>query len=152
VDALRLTPTSVVIEVGCGPGFFSPSLAASVPQGKLVLLDLQPEMLYFARERLAGQANVAYVAGDATALPFVAARFDTAFLATMLGEVPDKVACLEELHRILRPGGVLGISETRRDSDFIGLKDLRALVEARGFTHLSRRGSAWQYVACFARG
>jgi ubiquinone/menaquinone biosynthesis C-methylase UbiE len=151
VDALQLDPESAVIEIGCGPGFFSPELAASVPRGRLVLFDLQPEMLPLARERLAGYTNVAYVAGDAQSLPFGGAQFDTAFLATMLGEVPDPTACLEEVHRILRPGGVMGIAETRRDSDFIGLAALRALVESRGFTFRSRDGIPWQYVACFTR-
>ena len=152
VDALRLHPDWAVIEIGCGPGFFSPDLAASVPRGRLVLLDLQADMFQLARERLAGFTNVGYVAGDAQALPLGDARFDAAFLATMLGEVPDRAACLDEVHRILRPGGVLGIAETRRDSDFIGLAALRALVESRGFTFRSRWGIPWQYVACFTRG
>lgn len=152
VAALQLASDAAVIEIGCGPGFFSPDLAAAVPHGRLVLLDLQPEMLQVARERLAEQENVAYVAGDAQSLPFAAAHFDAAFIATMLGEVPDTATCLEEVQRILRPGGLLAIAETRRDSDFIGLAELRALVEPRGFTFRSRWGSAWQYVACFTRG
>ena len=152
VDALRLDSDWAVVEIGCGPGFFSPDLAASVPRGRLVLLDLQADMFQLARERLAGFTNVGYVAGDAQALPLGDARFDAAFLATMLGEVPDRAACLDEVHRILRPGGVMGIAETRRDSDFIGLAALRALVESRGFTFRSRWGIPWQYVACFTRG
>ena len=150
VAALGVGPEDVVLEVGCGPGFFSPDLAAAVPRGKLVLLDLQPEMLRLARERLGGRANVGYVASDAQALPIASDRFDAAFLATMLGEVPDPGACLDEVRRILKPGGVLAVAETRRDSDFIGLADLRALVEPHRFAFRGRSGHAWQYVAHFA--
>lgn len=50
----RLHPTadSSILEVGCGPGYFSSALARAVPQGELVLADIQPEMLTIARRRL----------------------------------------------------------------------------------------------------
>lgn len=67
------------------------------PQGRL--LRLRPSVDALARERLAGLMNAAYVAGDTQSLPFGGARFDTAFLATMLGGVPDRSACLAEVHR-----------------------------------------------------
>ena len=52
VAAMGLTADARVLEVGSGPGFFSPSIAAAMPEGQLVLVDLQAEMLVFARARL----------------------------------------------------------------------------------------------------
>jgi ubiquinone/menaquinone biosynthesis C-methylase UbiE len=123
------------------------------------MLDLQFEMCRLARERVseklrmspAKRSSIAVVVADAQALPFVAGEFDTAFLAVMLGEVPDKDACLHEVGRVLRSGGVMGIAETRRDSDFISLSKLRALADSCGFTFSGRRGGLWQYVARFTR-
>lgn len=52
VRRLELQPQQRILEVGCGPGYFSPALARAVPQGSLVLADIQPEMLAKARQRL----------------------------------------------------------------------------------------------------
>jgi ubiquinone/menaquinone biosynthesis C-methylase UbiE len=143
-----------VLELGCGPGYFSPALADSVPNGSLTLFDLQPEMLRMARARLGDRANIRAVAGDAMMLPFNAASFDVVFIALVLGEVPDRRKCLEEVRRTLRPGGRLIINEVRGDPDFIkparldqecGEAGLRLLLRRRGrlrWTHISEYGIA----------
>jgi len=149
VAAMGLTDTDRVLEVGSGPGYFSPLIAAAVPNGRLVLVDLQAGMLQAAQPRLTRFANVTFAQSDAGALGIATAQFDAVLLATMLGEVPDPDGCIEEIRRVLRPGGVVAIAETRRDSDFIALRTLRAVVERHGFSFLDRRGVAWQYVARF---
>ena len=73
-------------------------------------------------------------------------------LATVLGEVPDRDACIEEIGRVLRPGGTVTIAETRRDSDFISLRSLRDLLLRHQFSFIGRRGMAWQYAASFRSG
>jgi ubiquinone/menaquinone biosynthesis C-methylase UbiE len=151
IRALQLRPQDRVIEIGSGRGYFSPDLAAAVARGRLVLVDLQPELLQFARSRLVAAPHVMIVGSDAQFLPLQAATFDVAFLATVLGEVPDSKQCLQEVHRILCPGGVLAVAETRRDADFISLDTLRELIQSRGFSRLSRSGNRWQYVARFSR-
>jgi ubiquinone/menaquinone biosynthesis C-methylase UbiE len=149
VAAMGLAGGDRVLEVGSGPGFFSPLIAEAVPSGRLVLVDLQAGMLQAARPRLARFANVSFAQTDAQALGLAAAQFDAVLLATVLGEVPDPDGCVDEVRRVLRPGGLLTIAETRRDSDFLALPTLRALVERHGFSFLDRRGVAWQYVARF---
>jgi ubiquinone/menaquinone biosynthesis C-methylase UbiE len=145
---MEVSPTDAVLEVGCGPGYFSPTLAGAV--GTLVAFDLQPEMLVIARERLeAAGSTPLVVAGDAMRLPFVDGWFDAVLIATVLGEVPVVGDCLAEVRRVLRPGGVLSVSETRRDSDFILLPRLRELVEPHRFELVGRTGTRWQYVARF---
>jgi uncharacterized protein len=67
----------------------------------------------------------------------------------MLGEVPDPSACLSEIRRVLRPGGLLLIAETRRDSDFIPFDRLRRMSEPLGFESLDRKGPSWEYTARF---
>ena len=147
--ALALRPGDRVLEVGSGPGFFSPHIADAIPQGGLIMLDLQIEMVTLARDRLVDGAKTAFVQADAVSLPFAEGSLDVVFLATMLGEVPDPDACISQVHRVLAPGGVLAVAETRRDSDFIPLTGLRQLVERHSFEFLGRRGPGWQYVARF---
>ena len=153
VAAMGLVENAIVLEVGSGPGFFSPFIAKAAPLGHVMLVDVQFEMLAAARQRLARVANVWYAQADACALPVGMGQFDAVFLATMLGEVPDKDLCIEEVRRILGPGGLVTIVETRRDSDFISLTSLCDLLDRHGFSLVDRRGVAWQYVARFqARG
>jgi ubiquinone/menaquinone biosynthesis C-methylase UbiE len=142
---MRLAGDASVLEVGSGPGFFSPSLAAAVPNGRLVLVDLQREMLHLARGRLGHRAH--FVQADATRLPFPDAAFDAVLIATMLGEVPNPDACLDEVRRVMRAGGVASFCETRRDSDFLRLAELTGLVERHSLRFLDKRGPPWQYLA-----
>jgi ubiquinone/menaquinone biosynthesis C-methylase UbiE len=147
VAAIGLRDDAVVLELGCGPGFFGPSVARAVTRGRSVHLDLQHEMLAIARGRIGDGPDL--VQADGSVLPFAGGRFDAVFIATVLGEIPDTRACLTDVHRILRPDGILAIAETRRDSDFFRLAELRALAEPCGFSYDGRRGAPWQYVARF---
>jgi ubiquinone/menaquinone biosynthesis C-methylase UbiE len=148
VAAIGLPPGARVLELGCGPGFFSPALSDAAGN-ELVLFDLQSEMLVMARARVS--SSLGPVRGDGAMLPFASESFDAVFVATVLGEVPDQDGCLDGIRRVLRADGVLAVAETRRDSDFIPLPALTAAVEGRGFTHASTRGWRWQYVALFER-
>jgi ubiquinone/menaquinone biosynthesis C-methylase UbiE len=140
------SPESLVVELGCGPGWFSEAIAARV--GHLVMFDLQQEMLQLARSRVR-RLNTSAMHGDAVALPFATGAIDAVVVVAVLGEIPDRDACLAEIRRVLRPGGVLLIAETRRDSDFIPFASLRSMVEALGFESLDRRGPSWEYTARF---
>ena len=94
VARMRPRPDAQVLEIGCGPGYFSAAVARSVPSGRLVLYDIQAEMLARARQRLRRRevANAAFVRGDAGELPFRPAMFDLVFLVTALGEVTEPEA------------------------------------------------------------
>jgi ubiquinone/menaquinone biosynthesis C-methylase UbiE len=135
VRQLALRPDARVLELGPGPGYWSGAVARALPHGRLVLCDLQCEMLAKARHRLAGEraANVAFAQAEATRLPFRDGAFDLAFLVAVLGEVPDPRACLEALRRVLAPDGRLSITETRGDPDALSLEELIALARASGF-------------------
>lgn len=147
VDRLALAPTARVLELGPGTGFFSVELARRVPQGRLDLLDLQPEMLERVRVKMerAGLHNVGYTPGDATALPFPGASFDAVFLVAVLGEVPDEAACLREINRVLVPGGVAAIVEQQPDPDFMPYEKLVAATAAAGLVESRRWGGSLGY-------
>ncbi len=97
IDGLMLGGDERVLEIGPGPGYYSTEIAKRVPHGRLHLFDVQPQMLGKARRAVeaAGCRNVESHSGDAGAgLPFPEATFDVAFLAAVLGEVPDKEICI----------------------------------------------------------
>ena len=153
-DRLHLKKDSKVLEVGCGSGVFSVEVARRVPAGHLQLFDLQAEMLERARHKIeaAGLGKVVgYTQGDARRLSFPRRSFDVAFLVAVLGEVPEPHKCLRALHGILRPGGLLSITEHLPDPDFSRLSALRALVEDEGFELEEHIGPPWSYTANFRR-
>jgi ubiquinone/menaquinone biosynthesis C-methylase UbiE len=154
VRRLGLKPDFMVLELGPGPGYFSPAVARAVPKGKLVLVDVQQEMLEMAKKRLDGQgvANAEYRQGDALSLPAEDGSFDVAFLVAVLGELPDRDRSLEELHRVLRQDGLLSVTEMRVfDPDAVPLAELQSSVEAAGFRRCSRHGRLLHYTLGFRK-
>jgi ubiquinone/menaquinone biosynthesis C-methylase UbiE len=140
-ERLAVAPDARVLEIGPGPGWFSPAVARVLPRGRLVLFDLQREMLAKARRRLrrAGASNFDLVQGEGMRLPFRAASFDAAFLVAVLGEIPDPGAAVRELRRVLRPGGLLQVTETIGDPDALSADAVRALAGAAGFAPETHR-------------
>jgi len=154
VKRLNLRPDATVLELGPGPGYFSLAVARAVPEGKLVLVDVQQEMLDMAKERLEGEGigHVEYRRADAISLPAESESFDVVFLVAVLGEVPDRGACLREIHRVLRPDGLLAITEFKvGDPDFIPRPELLASVESAGFRSCARHGLLFHYTISFCK-
>ena len=148
---LPLRPDSSVLELGPGSGYYSVEVARRIPVGRLELFDLQPEMLDRCRAKCAaaGLTNVGYTVGDAAALPFADGRFDLVYMVTVFGEVREQDACLRSVRRVLRPGGVLSISEHLPDPDFTPLGALRRRAERHGFVLERRHGSRLAFTASF---
>lgn len=153
-DALALTGSETVLELGPGSGFFSVEVAGRLPEGRLELFDIQPEMLDKARRKLdrAGHHNVGFHTGDADAgLPFHDDTVDVAFSVSVIGEVPDKTGCLRSLGRVVKPGGSLVFLEAFPDPDRLSEAELRELAEPEGFSFRDSTGSIWHDIVRFDR-
>ena len=99
-----------VLDLGCGAGFDAFIAAQLVgPAGRVVGIDLSPEMLAVARagQAEAGFPEVEFREASVEALPFPDTSFDVALSNGVLNLVPDKPAALREIFRVLRPGGRL---------------------------------------------
>jgi len=152
-DRLHLAAGSRVLEVGPGSGFFSVAVARRIAAGRLELLDLQPAMLERIRHKMerATLDNVGYTAASACALPFPGDSFDVAFMVAVLGEVPDEATCLREVWRVLRPGGLLSVTEQWPDPDFVALEPLVGLAVRQGFALEETWGSKRGFTANFRK-
>ncbi|MFI5958696.1 class I SAM-dependent methyltransferase [Cryptosporangium sp. NPDC051539] len=97
----------VLVDVGCGTGRALPALrSAAGPTGKVIGLDLTPEMLAEARVRSA-EEHASLLLADACRLPLANASTDGVFAAGLLMHLPDADAGLREIARITRTGGRL---------------------------------------------
>nr|WP_231999111.1 methyltransferase domain-containing protein [Mycobacterium sp. 1081908.1] len=152
IERLGLNGTERVLEIGPGPGFFSVEIAKRLDAGKLDLFDVQPEMLEKAERQLvrAGFHDVGFTAGEAgDGLPFPNGTFDVAFLAAVIGEVPDPRACLRSLRSVLKPGGRLVFLEMFPDPDRLSVRQLRELAEPEGFAFVESEGNRWKQIVSF---
>jgi ubiquinone/menaquinone biosynthesis C-methylase UbiE len=142
-----------VLEIGPGPGFFSLAVAEKVPRGRLVLFDIQPEMLEKAAARLAaaGLENFETREGSAELLPFPDDSIDTVFLVAVLGEVPSPLQGMKEAARVLKPGGRLSITEVPGDPDFLREEEVRALGRDAGLEPERRFGFSRFYTLNFKK-
>jgi arsenite methyltransferase len=104
----ELRPGERVVDVGCGAGIDSLIAAKKIgPDGRVIGVDMTPYMLEKAR-RAAVEAeleNVEFKEGYAEALPVEDGWADVVISNGVLNLMPDKSAALEEMSRVLKPGG-----------------------------------------------
>jgi ubiquinone/menaquinone biosynthesis C-methylase UbiE len=110
----HVKPGMTVLDVGCGLGWFSIPMAEMVGEhGKVIAVDLQPQMLEMLRRRaeragLMGRIELHNCRKDSIALD---AAVDFALVFAMLHEVPDPARMLREIRACLKPGGRLLLAE-----------------------------------------
>jgi ubiquinone/menaquinone biosynthesis C-methylase UbiE len=125
-----------ILDVGAGPGRLALPAADRVgPEGAVVALDVQPNMLSQLRERVErkGIGNIQTVLAGAGEGKVERDAFDRAFLVMALGEIPDQGAALREILDALKPGGVLSITEVFPDPHYQRRNKVRRLAEEIGF-------------------
>lgn len=93
-----------ILEVGCGAGVFSRSIARYLPLGHVFGTDVSRKAVAIAN-RLDGK--VYYSVGDAQQLPMSEESFDSVVFFDLLEHLPDSDAALSEFHRVLKPNGLL---------------------------------------------
>ncbi|HEX5167177.1 MAG TPA: methyltransferase domain-containing protein [Thermomicrobiales bacterium] len=109
IELLQLRPGQSILEVGCGPGVILPRWAELVgPGGRVVAIDHAESFVADARDRVAGLdlGDIVTVdLGDAYALPYDDQCFDIAHCERVLMHLADPQAALQEMRRVVRPGG-----------------------------------------------
>lgn len=113
LDALAINAGDSVLDAGCGTGLLAALMSAQAGQsGQVTGIDQSPHMLELAATRCDALGNVTLHQGDITNLDFDTDSFDAASCIQTLLYVKDVDSALEELHRVLKPGGRIGIIET----------------------------------------
>lgn len=135
IQRLHLEQHHQVLEIGPGPGYFSPHLAKALKQGRLLVLDIQQAMLDLCKKRCDKRklTNVNYQLSDGKHFPVESQSIDRIVMVTVIGEVENKALYLDEIHRVLKSDGLLSISEQAGDPDKLSQEQLQILATAHGF-------------------
>ena len=133
---------SRVLEVGCGVGAQTTTLAGQSRQARFTCIDVSESSLAAARQRCerAGLSNVVFQKADVFALPFRAGSFDHVFVCFVLEHLTRPVDALLVLRQLLRPGGTITVIEGDHGSAYFhpDSDDARAAIEC--LVQLQRKG------------
>lgn len=151
---LGLQPGMTVLDAGCGPGRLAVPVARQVGRhGKVVAVDIQPGMLERAQEkaRRSNIGNIQFVQAGVGDGKLGCNQFDRALLVTVLGEIPDREAALKEIFDVLKPGGILSVTEIIFDPHFQRRRTVTQLAEAVGFREKQFFGNRVAYTVHFQK-
>ena len=147
-------PGMRILDVGSGPGRVTLAAAERVgPSGSVLALDIQEGMIRKLERRIAerGIKNIETVLAGVGDGKLERSGFDRAFLVTVLGEIPDQAAALQEVHEALRPGGMLSITEVFPDPHYQSRSRVRRLAEEAGFRFEESFGSWLAFTLNFSK-
>ncbi|MGH9761660.1 MAG: class I SAM-dependent methyltransferase, partial [Blastocatellia bacterium] len=106
IEAMNPSPADRVLDLGCGIGWATRSIASRVISGSAVGVDIADEMIGRAMANPSNTNNISFFVASAASLPFDDSYFDKVFSVESLYYYLDIPAGLKEVHRVMKPGGV----------------------------------------------
>lgn len=146
VSRLRLTGAETVVDYGAGTGVYTLGMAAAVPQGRVVAVEALPSLADMLREKLTPELadRLEIVETDANAVPLPDGAADRVVMVDVLHHLYDQPGALDEVVRLLRPGGlflVLDWGDAERPigpprDHVLGLTAVRDIIARMGLTEI----------------
>ncbi len=146
LEALPLTPASVVADIGAGTGYFTLRIAERVPDGQVFAVDIQEALLaqVHARATAAGLTHVTPVQGAVDDPRLPTDSIDVALIVDAYNEFSHPREMMQAIRRALRPGGQLVVVEFRGEDETVPLPDLHRMTEAQLRRELEAVGFRWR--------
>jgi precorrin-6B methylase 2 len=146
IAALDLQPDDIVADIGAGTGYFSFRLSSQLPQGKVLAIDIQPEMidiLQFLKQEN-NIDNVETVLGDPQNPHLAAQSIDLALMVDAYHEFAYPREMMQGVVNALKPGGRVVLVEYRRENPFIAIKTLHKMTQKQAIKEMAAVGLDWQ--------
>ena len=145
ISRLPIEADDVVADIGAGTGYFSFPVAERVPNGQVLAVDIQPEMLALieARKTETGIDNVAPVLGTIEDPNLPAAGVDLIFIVDAYHEFSHPREMGEAMVRSLVPGGKLVLIEYRGEDPEVPIKPLHKMTERQVRKEMDALGLNW---------
>ena len=142
IRALAPAPDAVIADIGAGTGYFSVRLARAVPQGRVIGVDIEPDMVRYLAQRAQreGLANLSARLGVADD-PRLPVKVDLVLVVDTYHHIASREDYFRRLRSSLEPGARLAIIDFRRDSPYGPPEGMR-VPRAQAERELARAGFA----------
>jgi precorrin-6B methylase 2 len=145
IENLPLQPDSVVADIGAGTGYFSFPVARRLPQGRVLAVDIQQEMLDIIRQR--AQAinvdNVEPILGSISNPGLAPDSVDVIFIVDAYHEFSHPLEMGQAMAAALKPGGQLILIEYRGEDARVPIKRLHKMTQAQARAEMAALGLRW---------
>jgi len=151
IEHLNLLPTAVVADIGAGTGYFSFRISPLVPQGKVVAVDVQPEMVEILTElKRENQAdNVEPHLGTVRDPQLAPNSIDLALLVDAYHEFEYPQEMMQAIARSLRPTGRVMLIEYRGENPLVPIKALHKMTQRQVKREMATVGLTWLKTETF---
>jgi ubiquinone/menaquinone biosynthesis C-methylase UbiE len=151
LNALGLQPTDVVADIGAGTGYFSLRLSAFVPQGRVIAVDIQPEMLNMLNffKEASGAENVQTILGQPDNPNLPEAEVDLALLVDAYHEFEYPYEMMDAIFKALKPGGRVVMVEYRGEDWLLPIKPLHKMTQKQVKREMAAVGFQWDETLDF---
>ena len=145
VANMGLESDQVVADIGAGSGYFSFRIADRVPSGKVLAVDIQPEMLQLIERQKTdkGVANIEGVLGQVDNPNLAPNSIDAAIMVDAYHEFSHPFEMINGIYNALRPGGRIFLLEYRGEDDSVPIRPLHKMTEEQVVKEMSVFGLEW---------
>lgn len=145
ITALNLKSTDAIADIGAGTGYFSFRFSPLVPQGKVLAVDIQPEMLEIvnAIKQEKKIANVETVLGSITNPNLKDASIDLALMVDAYHEFDHPREMMTAIAQALKPNGRVVLVEYRGENPLIPIKALHKMTQRQVQKEMNAVGLTW---------
>jgi SAM-dependent methyltransferase len=105
IEKMQISVTDRILDVGCGSGWATRSLAERANTGEVVGIDISDEMVQVAQDSSTSTPNARFQVASAETLPFRDGEFDSAFSMESIYYYSNMLAALREIHRVIKSAG-----------------------------------------------
>ena len=162
IDGMDLEDDDVVADIGVGTGYFAFRIAERVPRGKVLGVDIQPEMLDLLRRgaEARGVKNVEGVLGTIDDPKLPEGQVDAALMVDAYHEFDHPYEMMTGIYKALKPGGRVVLVEYKAEDPNVPIKPLHKMSEAQakkemaavGLEHVETVGGLpWQHLMIFRK-
>ncbi|MEM7578843.1 MAG: class I SAM-dependent methyltransferase [Mastigocoleus sp.] len=145
IKALNFQPDNIIADIGAGTGYISFQIAPLLTEGKVLAVDIQPEMLeiidYFQQEKQID--NIEKVLATETDLNLSPESIDMALMVDVYHELEYPYEMIKQIIKALKPGGKVVLAEYRGENPFLRIKPLHKMTQKQVKKELQSTGLIW---------